>query len=198
MAQELAFSEATLGWRFSHTKIFLRHFIEQWKLLQDVQLKNLDDYWNINQAGGQWLDQIGELFSLSRPVGLAGDQFILDMDRLDDESAVLDGDTLDILDNMFRMLLLIRNREPMKLFTMPNIAGIMTEIFGEGNIKVEFRENTDLNGNYKPQYFRILLTFKSAQDYRLFTSIQTTNPTIFFGRPMGVSYDIYCDYDPDL
>lgn len=197
MAQELAFSEATLGWRFSHTKIFLRHFIEQWELLQNVQLKNLDEYWNINQAGGKWLDQIGEVFSLSRPSGLNGEQFILDIDVLDGPR-VLDGDTLDIMDNMFRMLLLIRNRGAMKLFTMPNIASIMTEIFGEGNIKVEFRENTDLNGNYKPQYFRILLTFKDSDQYRLFTSIQSTNPTIFFGRPMGVSYDIFCDYDPDL
>lgn len=198
MVMKLTFSNATLGWRFAHTQIFLTHFIQQWLLLQDVQLKNLDEYWNIDKAGGLWLNQIGELFKLARPVGLIGNQFILNIDKLNDPAVVLNGDSAEILDKMFRILIKLRNRCTLKLFSMKNIADVMYYVFGQENIKVEFRENTDRFNNPKAQYFRIFLTFKNSDDYRVFVGIIDTNPTLFFGKPMGVSYDTFCFWNPDL
>lgn len=198
MAMELTFSESTLGWRFSHTVIFLRHFIEQWLLLQDVQLKNLDEYWNLEKAGGVWLNQIGELFTLARPLGLIGNQFILDIDHLDDPSVFLDGEVGEILDNMYRYLIQLRNVGVNKLFCMKNISELMELVFGAQNIEVQFRENVDIVGRPREHYFQILLTFKKSEDYRIFVGIAETNPTLFFGKAMGVSYDIYCEWNPDL
>ena len=96
MSKELTFSSATLGWRFSHTEIFLKHFVKQWELLQDVQIKNLDEYWNLNVATGEWLKQLGATFHVDKPQILSGNAFILDIDMLDDESVFLDGTNEDI------------------------------------------------------------------------------------------------------
>ena len=100
MAKELTFSSATLGWRFAHTEIFLKHFIKQWELLQDVQIKNLDEYWNINAASGDWLKQIGAAFHVEKPQVLSGNAFFLDIDMMDDPSVFLDGTNEDIADDI--------------------------------------------------------------------------------------------------
>ena len=198
MAKELTFSSATLGWRFAHTDIFLKHFIKQWELLQDVQIKNLDEYWNINIATGEWLKQIGATFHVEKPQILSGDAFILDIDIMDDPSIILDGTQDDIADSLFRKIIILRSISSMKLFSMKNIADNLYEAFGHDQIRVEFRENTDANNNPKERYFRMLLTFKDTNMIRLFIGLQETFPLILIGKPMGVSYDIYVDYDPNM
>ena len=198
MAKELTFSSATLGWRFAHTEIFLKHFIKQWELLQDVQIKNLDEYWNINAASGDWLKQIGAAFHVEKPQVLSGNAFILDIDMMDDPSVFLDGTNEDIADDIFRKIIILRSISTMKLFSIKNIADNLYEAFGSDQIKVEIFENTDINGNYKERYFRLLLTFKDTEMIKLFIGLQETFPLILIGKPMGVSYDIYVDYDPNL
>lgn len=198
MAKELTFSSATLGWRFAHTEIFLQHFIKQWELLQDVQIKNLDEYWNINAASGEWLKQIGAVFHVEKPQILSGNAFILDVDMMDDDSVFLDGTPEDMADALFRKIITLRSISTMKLFSMKNIADNLYEAFGTDQIKVEFFENTDANGNYKERYFRMLLTFKDTEMIKLFVGLQETFPLILIGKPMGVSYDIYVEYDPNL
>lgn len=202
MAKTLTFSEATLGWRFAHTEIFLKHFIKQWELLQDVQIKNLDEYWNINAASGDWLKQIGDDFHIEKPQILSGDAFILDLNKMDnppgEPEVILDGTPEDIADELFRKIIILRSISTMKLFSMKNIADNLYQAFGEDQIKVEFRENTDNNGNPKERYFRLLLTFKNATMLAVFVGLQETYPLILIGKPMGVSYDIYVDLDPNL
>lgn len=198
MTKQLTFSSATLGWRFAHTEIFLKHFVKQWELLQDVQIKNLDEYWNINAATGDWLKQIGSIFHIERPQVLSGDAFVLDIDMLDDPEVFLDGALDDIADDIFRKMIILRSISTMKLFSVKNIADNLYEAFGRDQIKVEIFENRDINGNYKDRYFRMLLTFKNTAMIKLFVGLQETFPLILIGKPMGVSYDIFIAYDPNL
>lgn len=199
MAKELTFSEATLGWRFAHTDIFLKHFIKQWELLQDVQIKNLDEYWNINAATGQWLNQIGEVFDTGRVETASSDAFMLNVSRLNDPNeAHLNGITEEVEDELFRKLILMRSLSVNKLFSMKNIADTLYEVFGQDQIKVEFRENTTSQGIAKDRYFRVLLTFKDSEMIRAFNGMRLLRPMLFIGKPMGVSYDVYIEYDPNL
>lgn len=199
MAKELTFSEATLGWRFAHTDIFLKHFIKQWELLQDVQIKNLDEYWNINEATGKWLNQIGELFDTARVETVSEDAFLLNVSRLNvPEEARLNGKNEEVEDELFRKLILVRSLSVNKLFSMKNIAETLYEVFGRDQIKVEFRENTTNQGVAKDRYFQLLLTFKDSDMIRAFNGMRLLRPNLFLGKPMGVSYDIYVIYDPNL
>ena len=198
MSKELTFSEATLGWRFAHTERFLKHFIKQWELLQDVQIKNLDEFWNIKDAAGQWLRELGTIFHVPNPQIKGQDAFVLDIDRMDDDSVVMDGTYTDMEDDLYRKIITIRTMSTMKLFSMKNIADAIYQALGEDQVKVEFRENTDGSGNYKPMYFRILLTFKDPMITKLFAGMQDTLPNILIGKPMGVSYDLVVSCDPDM
>lgn len=198
MAKELTFSSATLGWRFAHTEIFLQNFIKQWQLLQDVQIKNLDEYWNINVASGEWLKQLGATFHVEKPQILSGNAFILDIDILDDESVFLDGTNEDIADDIFRKIIILRSISTRKLFSIKNIADNIYSAFGADQVKVEFKENVDRLGNPKERYFQLILTFKNHEMIKLFIGLQETFPLILIGKPMGVSYDIYVEYDPNL
>lgn len=199
MAKELTFSEATLGWRFAHTDIFLKHFIKQWELLQDVQIKNLDEYWNINEATGKWLSQIGELFDTARVETVSEDAFLLNVSRLNiPEEARLNGQNEEVEEGLFRKLILVRSLSVNKLFSMKNIAETLYEVFGLDQIKVEFRENITSQGIAKDRYFQLLLTFKDGDMMRAFNGMRLLRPNLFLGKPMGVSYDIYVIYDPNL
>lgn len=198
MAKELTFSEATLGWRFSHTERFLTNFIKQWELLQDVQIKNLDEYWNIKAATGKWLNQLGVIFDTARVRTLGENAFMLNVSRLNDTETRLNGTPTEVDDEFFRKIILIRSLAVNKLFCMKNIADALYEIFGEDQIKVEFRENTDSFGNYQPMHFRVLLTFKSLEMIQKFQGLQVLFPMLFIGKPMGISYHIYVSYNPNL
>lgn len=199
MAKELTFSEATLGWRFAHTDIFLKHFIKQWELLQDVQIKNLDEYWNINEATGQWLNQIGELFDTGRVETTTADAFMLNVSQLNDpDQGHLNGTIEETEDDLFRKIILIRALSVNKLFSMKNIAESLYEVFGRDQIKVEFRENTTDQGLSKDRYFRVLLTFKDSDMIRAFNGMLLLHPMLFIGKPMGVSYNIYVAWDPNM
>ena len=199
MSKELTFSEATLGWRFAHTQIFLKHFIKQWELLQDVQIKNLDEYWNLNEATGTWLNQLGEIFDTQRVFATSPDAFMLNVSHLNDpDKAHLNGITEEIVDELFRKLILIRSLSVNKLFSMKNVADSLYEVFGEDQIKVEFIENITNQGIPKDRYFQILLTFKDNEMLRMFNGMRLLQPHLFIGKPMGVSYDVYVFYNPNL
>ena len=199
MSKELTFSEATLGWRFAHTGIFLKHFIQQWVLLQDAQIKNLDEYWNLNQAVGKWLDQIGAVFDTERVASVSTDAFMLNVSRLNaPDEAHLNGLSENVEDELFRKLIVIRSLSINKLFSMKNIADTLYEVFGEDQIKVEFKENVTNQGIQKDRYFQIILTFKDSEMIRAFNGMRLNRPNLFIGKPMGVSYNIYVVYDPNL
>lgn len=194
--KSLTLNMTTCGWRFMHTTIFAAYFIGLWELTQDVALRNLDEFYNINAAKGRWLDMIGNIFNLQRPFGISGNQFILDIDRLDDPEVILDGFPESVQDDLYRTLIQLRAASKNKLFTMKNIADMITDILGRDQVIVQFRENTDQNGNYVPRYFRILLTFKNSLVAKTFIGLVDLNPEIL-GKPMGYHYDIYCNWDPD-
>ena len=198
MAKELTFSSATLGWRFAHTDIFLRHFIKQWELLQDVALKNLDEYWNISAASGNWLKQIGTIFDIERPQLLSDDAFMLDVDQLDDPNKILDGTIEDMADDLFRKIILLHASTVNRLFSIPNVAQNLYQVFGQNQIKVEFFENIDSLGNPKDRYFQLKITFKDLEMLKLCVALQDTLPHALIGKPMGVSYDVYFEHDPNL
>lgn len=198
MSKQLTFSEATLGWRFAHTEIFLKNFIKQFELLQDVQIKNLDEFWNIKTATGLWLRELGAIFHVPNPQITGENAFVLDVNKMDDDSIVLDGTTSDMADDLYRNVILIRSICAMKLFSMKNIADAFYQAFGEENIKIEFRENTDVLNQPEERYFRILLTFKDENIAKLFAQMQDSLPNVLIGKPMGVKYDIFITIDPNL
>ena len=184
MAKELTFSSATLGWRFAHTEIFLNHFIKQWELLQDVPIKNLDEYWNLESASGIWLKQIGEIFHVQKPQVLSGNAFVLNIDQLNNTEVVLNGTPEDIADKLFRSLIVLRSISSMKLFSMKNIAENFYHAFGKDSVKVEFKENTDREGNPVLRYFRLIITFKDKTLIKVFVGLQQIHPLILIGKPM--------------
>lgn len=198
MSKQLTFSEATLGWRFAHTERFLKHFIKQWELLQDVQIKNLDEYWNINAATGQWLKQLGEVFDTVKVQTLGENGFMLNVSALNDSQYILNGTPTDVEDDLFRKIILLRSFSVNKLFSMKNIADNLYEAFGTNNIKVEFRENTTNQGLPKDRFFRILLAFKELDMLRMFVAMQLLYPRLLIGKPMGVDYRIEVTHDPNL
>lgn len=198
MVKELTFSSATLGWRFSHTEIFLQHFIKQWELLQDVALKNLDEYWNINAATGEWLKQLGQIFRVPQNEIIGDDAFVLDIDHMDDPNIILDGTIKTIADDLFRKIITVRSASTMKLFSIKNIADVLHEVFGSDQIKVEIIENIGLDEQPKDMWFRLILTFKSPEMVRLFDGLQASLPSILIGKPMGVGYDLIINYDPNM
>lgn len=198
MAKELTFSSATLGWRFSHTDIFLRNFIKQWELLQDVQLKNLDEYWNINVATGDWLQQLGNIFNVGNKQVLSEDAFMLDVDRLDDPDRCLDGHVVAMADALYRKIILLQVASTMKMFSIPNIVNNIYNAIGTDQVKVEIIENIDGQGNHKDMFFQLVLTFKSLDYVKLFHGFNLILPHGLIGKPMGVRYDVYIKYDPNL
>lgn len=194
--KSLTLNWTTAGWRFMHAPIFSTNFVEQWKLIQDVALRNLDEFYNLNAASGAWLDMIGNIFNLRRPYGINGNQFVLNLDRLNDPSVVLNGYPESVSDQIYRILIQMRAASKNKLFTMKNIAEMITTVLGADQVIVQFRENTDVLGNYVPRYFRILLTFKESLTAKIFLGLVEMNPDLL-GKPMGYHYDIYCNWDPD-
>ena len=198
MAKELTFSSATLGWRFSHTDIFLRHFIKQWELLQDVALKNLDEYWNLEAAAGNWLQQLGNIFGVGNKQVVSEDAFMLDVDRLDAGDRFLDGHIAEMEDTLYRKIIMLQVASTMRLFSIPNIADNLYNAFGKDQVKVEIIENIDGQGNPKDRYFQLIVTFKDIQMVKLFRGFLESLPHELIGKPMSVSYDVYIKYDPDL
>ncbi len=192
--RSLVLNWVTAGWRFENTKIFAKHFEKQWELLQDVALRNLDEYFNLDIASGKWLDQVGTLYGLVRPYSLVGDEFILDVSRLDDPRDVLDGSTGEVLDSLYKTLIALKASSSGKLFTMKNIKDNIVGLLGEDEVKVEFIENIDYYTELpKPMYFQLKLFFKSSTVLRTFLSLLENNKHLI-GKPMGVSYDIICDW----
>lgn len=194
MSKSLILNWVTAGWRFENTKNFATHFKKQWELLQDVAFKNLDEYFNMNVAEGEWLNQIGTIYGLARPYALVGDQFILDLSALNDPNTVLNGNTGDILDSLYRTLIVLKSSSANKLFSMPNIKENFVGLFGEDEVKVEFIENVDYYTQLpRNMYFQLRLYFKSPTILKTFLSLIEVNPYLL-GKPMGVSYDIICDW----
>lgn len=197
MSTSLVLNWITAGWRFENTKNFGKHFEKQWELLQDVALRNLDEYFNLDVAEGEWLNQIGTVYGLSRPYALVGDQFILDISALDDPNEVLNGNTGEVLDSLYRTLILLKSSSSNKLFSMPNIKENIVGLFGADSVKVEFIENIDYYTQVaRPMYFQLRLYFKSPSVLKVFLSLIEENEHLL-GKAMGVSYDIICDWWED-
>lgn len=194
--KSLTLNLTTMGWRFAHTPIFSKNFVEQCNLFQDVALQNLDEFYNIDAAQGVWLDMIGNIFNLKRPYGINGNQFVLNLDKLNDPTVVLNGYPESVSDNIYRILIKMRAASKNKLFTMKNIKEMLETVLGADNVNVQFRENTNVLEQYVPRYFRVLLTFRDALTAKIFLGLIDMNPDLL-GKPMGYHYDIYCSYDPN-
>lgn len=194
----LVLNWTTAGWRFQNTEIFAKDFVEKWKIMQDIQLKNLDEFFNIEEARNKWLDLIGEIFGVTRDyVRMRGDAFVLDADQLDTPLTPLDGHEGEILDPLYRILIKLKTASTRKLFTMKNIRDVVYDILGEDSVTVEFIENVEpYSENFKAQYFQLHLYFKSASIGKLFVYLINIF-TNLFDKPMGVSYEIFCHYDEE-
>lgn len=194
---ELSWNPTTLSWKFEHTKIFAKHFYEQFRLLHGVMIENLDEYFNIDVANGDWLTKIGNLLALDRPFGADGTQFVWDIDKWDDPNVFWDGMIGNIIDPLFRVLIRLKENSKKKLFTMKNIAENLYTVFGKDRISIRFMENIDRLGNEKPMYFRILIDFKYSEDAKIFVGLLDVMPNALIGKPMGVFYEVDCTYSPD-
>ena len=194
----LTLNWTTAGWRFRHTEIFAKDFVEKWKVMQDIQLKNLDEFFNLDAASGVWLDSVGSIFGINRDyVKMRGDAFILDVDKLDEDISYLDGHEGQLLDPLYKMLIKLKTASSRKLFCMPNLRQIVVDLLGEENVRVEFIENkAPYSDNFQAQYFQMHIYFIDPTYAGIFVLLINVFPNLF-DKPMGVSYDVFCHYDEE-
>jgi hypothetical protein len=193
----LTLNWTTAGWRFQNTEIFAKDFVEKWKLMQDIQLKNLDEFFNLDAASGEWLDIVGKIFGINRDyVRMRGDAFILDYHKMDEDVSYLDGHEGEVIDPLYRVLIKLKTASSRKLFTMPNLRQIVLDLVGEENVRVEFIENVKpyTVDTFQAQYFQMHIYFLDPTYAGIFTLLITVFPELF-DKPMGVSYEIFCHYD---
>jgi hypothetical protein len=194
----LTLNWTTAGWRFRDTKIFAKDFVEKWKVMQDIQLKNLDEFYNLDEASGEWLDAVGSVFGITRDyVRCRGDSFILDADKMDVDNTYLDGHEGELLDPLYRALIKLKTASSRKLFCMPNLRQIVVDLFGEENVEVKFIENKEpYSETFRAQYFQMHIYFIDPTYAPAFVLLVNVFPNIF-DKPMGISYDVFCHYDEE-
>jgi len=66
---------------------------------------SLYDIFDVDLAGGEWLDLIGNLIDVYRPFILTGNAFTLDSTLMDDDDFQLDGDGIPAPDDLYRLLI---------------------------------------------------------------------------------------------
>lgn len=139
-------------------------------------------FFDLNQATGTWLNKIGALYNINRPIGLNGSQFVLDVDALDDPEAILDGLTAALLDDFYRALIQMRLQTFLDFASVDSISDLFERMFG-GQDKCL----CVVNEGYMS--FTVDLYFADPRDIKILNTVLDLNPNIIGDFP-GVSYTV--------
>lgn len=142
---------------------------------------NFYKFFDVDQARGVWLDKLGELYNYKRPFGLTGSVFVLDIDRLDDVTIVMDGFTAELVDEFYRALLKLRQSGNFTMLSFDTIENVFKTVFGDDNVEVEVEEGY--------MSFTIYLTLVDPMDVKILYTILEMEPEILGVFP-GISYTI--------
>lgn len=139
-------------------------------------------FFDVNEAAGTWLDRLGKLYNINRPVGLTGSVFVLDIDALDDESVMMDGLTESLADSIYRNLFKLLTESYLKFASVDTLTDLFEGIFGGNNeLRCEVIEDY--------MSFTIYLYFANPSYVKVLYTILDINPHIIGDFP-GVDYTI--------
>lgn len=139
-------------------------------------------FFDAEQASGSWLDKLASLYNVSRPVGLTGAVFVLDIDKLDDESIQMDGGENTLTDDVFRSLFRLLTSSYLVLPSVDTLVQFFEDVFGGSNqVRCEI---IDLYMSFK-----IYLYFANPEYVKILYTLLDTNPYIL-GIIPGVSYEV--------
>lgn len=143
-------------------------------------------FFDLEEASGVWLNKIGALYNINRPIGLNGTQFVLDVDALDDPDAILDGLTSALLDDFYRRLIQMRLRTYMDFATVDSMSDLFERMFGGAD-----KCRCVIEDSYMS--FVIHLYFADPRDIKVLNTVLDINPNVI-GEFPGVAYVVQPDF----
>lgn len=171
-----------LALRYNNSPMIRKLYDGLGAIIDNSSLWDFYKFYDVEQAKGPWLDKLGALYNLNRPIGLTGQVFVLDIDRLDDETIVLDGFTESLSDNMFRSLFKLLTTSYLVLPSVDSLSTFFQDVFGG-----EQEVRCDIIDSYMK--FTINLYFANPQYVKVLYTILDLNPRILGDFP-GVDYKI--------
>lgn len=139
-------------------------------------------FFDTDQAFGVWLDKLGALYNIARPIALTGEVFVLDVDGLDNPSVLLDGLTAAISDKMFRRLIQIKMASNLEMPSVDSISDLFERVFGGPDLcRCEIEEEY--------MSFVVNLYFADPLDIKVMYTVLDINPNVI-GEFPGVSYRV--------
>lgn len=151
-------------------------------IIANSSLWDFYKFFDVEQAGGTWLNKLAKLYNIDRPSGLTGAVFVLDIDKLDDESVKMDGDNDNLSDDVFRSLFRLLTSSYLVLPSVDTLCGFFEDVFGgANNCRCEIIDAF--------MQFEIHLYFADPQYVKVLYTILDLNPRILGDFP-GVDYTI--------
>lgn len=171
-----------LALRYNNSPRIRKLYNDMGTIFDNHSLWDFYKFFDSSQALGQWLDRLGTLYNIKRPIGLNGSQFLLDVDMLDDPNIVLDGLSSALADSFYRRIFEIRTRTNLDFASVDTISDLFEDIFGgPEQCRCEIEENF--------MSFVINLYFADPLEIKTLNTILDMNPNII-GEFPGVSYTV--------
>lgn len=171
-----------LALRYNNSPMIRKLYDGLGAIIDNSSLWNFGNFFDVNQATGVWLDKLGTLYNLNRPIGLTGQVFVLDIDRLDDQGIRMDGFTESLSDAMFRSLFRLLTASYLVLPSVDTLVEFFQDVFGgEEQVRCEIIDSF--------MYFEINLYFANPQYVKVLYTILDLNPRILGDFP-GVDYKV--------
>jgi hypothetical protein len=144
-----------------------------------VSPANLETFFDLDAATGDWLTKLAALFNVARVYSSAGDAFIWGYSRWGVD--YWGGTYQPIADTMLRALLKARiKRETPGIKSIDYIVGVFQDVFAPDYLAVS--EGT--------RSINIYIQIKDEVTFRNFVTIVDTDPK-FFGAPTGVKVEYF-------
>jgi hypothetical protein len=143
-------------------------------------MESLYNFYNIDEAVGLWLDQIGAYLNLPRPFITTNLTFISDLSLTDDPNFLVDGNAL-APDDVYRVYLKANIMKRNSRFTHEDIINLL--LFATGAKKILLQEGDKSVDIY-------LVASDSGDQQRITSLLAFLNPT-WFGLATGVGLGIF-------
>lgn len=171
-----------LALRYNNSPLMRKLYDGLGTIFDNSSMWDFYKFFNTDEARGTWLDKIGNLYGIPRPLGVPGDQFVLDVDMLDDDTVVLDGSVGQLLDVYYRRLLQIKAFTNLTLPSVNTIAQIFDEVFAFPDTVI-----TKVIDGY--MRFDIEVYFGKPSNVKILQTILDNDPH-FLGEFPGVDYSV--------
>tara|TARA_R110000868_G_scaffold189510_1_gene432503 strand:+ start:380 stop:892 length:513 start_codon:yes stop_codon:yes gene_type:complete len=143
-------------------------------------MESLYNFYNIDEAIGLWLDQIGAYLNLPRPFITTNLTFINDLSLMDDPNYLLDGNAL-APDDVYKVYLKANIMKRNSRFTHEDIINLL--LFATGAKKILLQEGDKVVDIY-------LIASDSGDQQRITSLLAFLDPT-WFGLATGVGLGIF-------